>query len=200
MRGLTQSMYSATLRMQALAGLGCVAWLISEVPAAIARDQYIGLPLALAVIAGVISLATLWPFLTPSWIGGPTRAAHFVPLVLAHLMLPLLYGFVAMNAVVAADLPQSISQQVGVGIALGLLLASALCLCLGAFLCFWSRKALSRGEDADFAATEILHELPPDRITPELELARPRQADGPQDPAPEPDFGKLRRARLQRAS
>jgi hypothetical protein len=132
MRGTSHVIYTAIFRTQAIAGLLLASWLISMV---LGRGQYAGAPLLFGVIAGVISLACVWPFLTPSWLRRPKKRKHLAMMAAAHVVLPVLYGFVAMSAVVAADLADPLSGQIALVIAALLLVSSLLCLTLGARLC-----------------------------------------------------------------
>lgn len=140
MRGLVHTLYAFAFRGQALIGLGLVVWFISSVPAALTRDLYVGGPLAVAVIAGVTAIASIWPFLTPHWVGRPASKGQLVPLLLTHTTLPFLYVFVAMSAVVAANLAEPIAQILAVAVSLALIAASVVCWGLGTVLCFWSRE------------------------------------------------------------
>lgn len=142
MRGIVHNLYAFAFRGQALVGLGLVVWFISSVPNALTRDLYVGGPLAIAVIAGVTAIASIWPFLTPHWVGRPRRKSQLVPLLLTHTMLPFLYIFVAMSGVVAADLEEPIAQNLTAGLLLLLLVASVLCWGFGTILCFWSRRSI----------------------------------------------------------
>lgn len=138
MRGMVHTLYAISFRGQALIGLGLVAWFISSVPGAIARESYIVGPLAITVIAGVTALASIWPYLTPHWVGRPTRVSQLAPLLLTHTLLALLYVFVAMSAAVLANMAEPVAQYLTVAISLVVITASILCWGLGAVLCVWS--------------------------------------------------------------
>ena len=141
MRGFAHHFYAVSYRAQAFVGFALVAWMIASVPGAVVREQYIGMPLSVAVITGVVSLALLWPYLTPTWIAHPTRLNQLIPVMLAHLMLPLLYGFVCVNAMVAAALPNALANHIAAAVAVFLVATSAVCVGLGMWLCFTNRKA-----------------------------------------------------------
>lgn len=138
MRGLVHTLYAFAFRGQALIGLGLVAWFISSVPGAIARDSYIVGPLTVTVFAGVTALASIWPYLTPHWVGRPTRVGQLAPLLLTHTVLPLLYLFVAMSAAIIANIAEPVAQYLTVAISLLLIAASLVCWALGIVLCVWS--------------------------------------------------------------
>lgn len=140
MRGTVHNLYALTMRTLALVGLGCVVWLMSSLPSMLSGNQLVGTPFAIAVIAGIISLALLWPYLTPSWLGRPVRAVQVFPLILAYVVLPVMYGFVAMSAIVAADIGPPLANQLAIGLGALLFFTALVALGLGASLCFWARK------------------------------------------------------------
>ncbi len=143
MRGFAHHFYSVTYRAQAFVGFAIVAWMIGNVPGALAREQYIGTPLTVAVVTGVVSIALVWPYLTPTWIAHPTRLNQLIPLTLAHLMFPLLYAFVGVSAMVVAQLDAPVANQMAAAMAIFLIATSAVCIGLGMSLCFTRRKAVS---------------------------------------------------------
>ncbi len=132
MRGTTHIIYTAIFRVQALVGLMLASWLISMV---LGRGQYASAPLIFGVVAGVIGLGCLWPFLTPSWLRRPKARKHLVPMISAHIILPVLYVFVALSAVVATGFADPLSGQIAIAIGVLLLASSATCLTLGVRLC-----------------------------------------------------------------
>lgn len=198
MRGLAHSIYLALFRTQAFLGLALVVWLFSNVPDALAREQYVGVPVLGAVFAGIAAIACLWPFLTPRWLSHPGRVRHLIALVPCYGLLPFLYGSVALNAVKAANLPNGFSQQLLSGMLLPLFLMSGLCLTLGGTLCFWRRLHQADAEDEMFSEL-IMREETLVPLTQTLPVQGAAETVLPPD-ASEADFAKLRRARLQRAS
>ena len=143
MRGTTQTIYSLIFRAQALLGLVLVAWLITGV---LVAGQYAGTSMIVGVIAGVIGLACLLPYLTPGWLGRPTRRGQLIPLVCAHIALPLMYSFVAISAVLSIDVGADVNRQLVLG-AFSLLAATGLInLIVGAKLCFQPTNASHANE------------------------------------------------------
>lgn len=128
MRGTTHTVYALIFRTQALFGLGLVAWLVSAV---LVEGQYAGMSMLIGVIAGVVSLACLWPYLTPRWLGRPNRRSQLVPLVAAHLSLLALYCFVAISAVIATDLPDVFGRQMALAALTTLTAMSAMSIAIG---------------------------------------------------------------------
>lgn len=111
MRGTTHTVYALTFRTQALFGLVLVGWLISTV---LVEGQYAGMSMLIGVIAGVVSFACLWPYLTPRWLGRPSRRSQLIPLVVTHVFLLGLYCFVAISAVLATSAPDAVSRQMAI--------------------------------------------------------------------------------------
>ncbi|MEL6640271.1 MAG: hypothetical protein AAFP98_02980 [Pseudomonadota bacterium] len=184
MRGAAHRLYALIYRAQALVGLVLVAWMISNVPNALVREQYVGVPLSVAVIALVVSLALLWPYLTPTWMAQPSRLRHVVSIVLAHATLPILYIFVGMSAIVAANVAAPLDNQLAIAIAAFFLTAGGFCFCVGTALCFWA-------EQEETPAHDNVSVLVP------LKEAKAVAYDAD---VPEIDFQALREARVSRAS
>lgn len=140
MGGFAHQFYTLSYRVQAALGIGFVAWMIALVPGAVAQDPTIGMPLSIAVIAGIVSLAMLWPYLTPSWIAEPHRLNQLLPLTLAHLGLPLLYAFVGINAMLTADIPVALANQLAMALLIFFVATSAAAIGLGMTMCFTTRQ------------------------------------------------------------
>lgn len=143
MRGTTQSLYSLALRAQATFGLMLVAGLISAV---LVAGQYAGTAMIIGVIAGVISLACVWPYLTPDWLERPSRKGHLVPLLVAHLVLLALYTFTAISSVLVLGMTDAVVRQLAVGVISLLCACGLLNLIMGIRLCL---LPLSGGDDGE---------------------------------------------------
>lgn len=179
MRDLAHHVYTVAFRAQALIGLVFVVWLISSVPNAISAQPYVGVPLSLSVIAGVVSLALLWPYLTPEWMSDPSRLGHVVPVVVANIALPILFGFIGGFAIVNSNLAPPLDNTMGLIMGAFLLVAGATCLFLGAALCFWAETPDDAETRDNVSVLVPLHEarpLPRDIETPELDFHAAREA------------------------
>lgn len=151
MRGTTQTIYSLVFRAQAVFGLVLVACLITAV---LVAGQYAGTAMIVGVIAGVISFACIWPYLTPRWLGRPSRKGQLIPLIGAHLTLLLLYSFIATSAVLAFGLEDALNRQFAVG-AISVLCASGFInLTMGVRLCLRPRDIAPEVEGG--AVTELV--------------------------------------------
>ncbi|MEL6572756.1 MAG: hypothetical protein AAFQ64_13915 [Pseudomonadota bacterium] len=179
MRGIAHHVYSISFRAQAIVGLVFVAWMISNVPDALVREQYVGVPLSVSVIAGVVSLSLLWPYLTPDWIKDPSRLNHLVPVVLAHAALPFLFGFVGGSAIVAANIAAPVDNTLGIIMGVFFLLLGAVCLFLGSALCFWAEtpdEDAPRGNVSVLVPLNEARPLPRDRDVTEVDFQSARDA------------------------
>lgn len=151
MRAMTHMIYTTVFRAQAFVGLVLAAWLIGTV---LLQGQYAGVSLIFAVVTGVVALASLWPFLTPSWLGAPRHRNQLVPLMASHLILPILYCFVAVSAFLAADLAEPLAGQMLSASLFFIIGTSTVCWFSGARLCMTQRSAQKRTEGG--TVTELI--------------------------------------------